>query len=219
MKVAHLVAGNTFPHKRELFNDGYQWNSKLKVWSKLLADDIDNQDSHELLSSLPGIEYKMVDYDCLREGNEKWLADEVSALKMKVKSTVDSFSYKSGDQIEIKAWLAKRIQKELNMDIFFRNLEIVSMKAETNKAILCTVKFVSDVAQGCHLCGRPLEDQISVATGIGPVCLNKIGIKRAKLEDAHKILEEINKLCEELGETPEIWIAKSQIKRDLGRRD
>jgi hypothetical protein len=55
---------------------------------------------------------------------------------------------------------------------------------------------VNLVATACCVCGRPLLDAESLATGIGPVCAEKTGYGREALEPA--VRSEVNRLVFEL---------------------
>lgn len=127
-----------------------------------------------------------------------------------------SFSIKPGDVLEIKAWIARRLQADNNMQYFFRNLEVTEVKNETAKAFQVNVKFVSRIITSCHICGRELDTDVSRATGIGPVCADKLGIARPTLETAHQTLEAIDVLCKNLGTIGPIWLPKSQVKTVTG---
>lgn len=125
-----------------------------------------------------------------------------------------AFSLNVGQTIEIKAWIARRIQADLNMDYFFRNLEIVDVANETAKAYQVTVKFVSKVVTSCHVCGRDLDTEVSKACGIGPVCADRLGLPRPTLERAEETLKALEALCGQLGTIGPIWLPKSQIKTE-----
>ncbi len=126
--------------------------------------------------------------------------------------TPKTFSMSQGQRIEVKAWLARRLQADLRMDFFFRDLEVVTVQNETLKAYHVTVKFVSQVVTNCHICGRDLDTEISRATGIGPVCADRLGIARPTLANANDTLKAIDELCSKIGSVGPIWIPKSQIK-------
>lgn len=121
------------------------------------------------------------------------------------------FTYKVGDKITIKKWIANKLAESQGMEFFFRNLEISEMLDETSRAIEIKVKFVSDIQNSCHMCGRSLDCEISRATGIGPVCIKKIGVKRPSKATAQEMLKAIDQLTERIGEIGPIWIPKSQI--------
>lgn len=121
------------------------------------------------------------------------------------------FSFQPGDQVEIKHFIAKRIAEENKVPHAFRNLEIVEIFRESAKAIQVRIKYVSKIATSCHLCGQPLDTEISRACGIGPVCAEKLGFKRPKLADAALILAELEKLAQQIGVLGPVWLAKSQI--------
>lgn len=125
------------------------------------------------------------------------------------------FSLKLGTKIEVKAWLARRLGRELNMEVFFRNLEVMEVCRETSKAYEVKVKFVSTIVTSCHVCGRELDTDVSRAVGIGPVCADKLGIPRPTLENAHETLKLIDAKCSEIGTLGPFWIPKSQIKNSM----
>lgn len=122
------------------------------------------------------------------------------------------YSIQPGAFIEVKAWIARRLQADLNMQYFFRNLEIVEIKNETAKAYQVQVKFVSKIVTSCHICGKELDTDVSRATGIGPTCAKRLGIPRPTLATANDTLALIDGLCQSLGVVGPIWIPKSQIK-------
>lgn len=123
-----------------------------------------------------------------------------------------NFTYKPGDRIEIKTWLAKKLGAQANIDIFFRNLEITQVLDESVRGVNCKIKFVSEVASACHICGLPLDTEISRACGIGPVCCGRLGIDRPDKYTAPQILAKIEEYAKKVGEIGPFWIAKSQIK-------
>ncbi len=122
------------------------------------------------------------------------------------------YSIASGQRIEVKAWIARRLQADLGLAFFFRNLEVVEVLNETFKAYQVKVKFVAQIVTSCHICGRDLDTEISRATGIGPVCADKMGLPRPTLATANETLKAIDALCQGIGAVGPIWVPKSQIK-------
>lgn len=122
------------------------------------------------------------------------------------------YSLKEGDNITISAKMARLKAEELKLDAFFRNLEVIKVEGETAKAIQVVVKFKSDIATSCHICGRGLDCDVSRATGIGPVCAKKLGFVRPTLKDAPKMLEAIDKYAERVGEIGPIWLPKYSLR-------
>lgn len=145
-------------------------------------------------------------------------AVENAMLKAAARQNVGlpEYSIQPGNILEIKAWIARRLQADQNLQYFFRNLEVTTVHNETPKAYQVSVKFVSRIVTSCHICGRELDTDVSRATGIGPVCADKLGIARPTLETAHKTLEAIDVLCKNLGTIGPIWLPKSQIKTQTG---
>jgi hypothetical protein len=139
-------------------------------------------------------------------------AIEKKALKLVTPVVQKEYSIKVGQRIEIKAWIARRLAADLGREFFFRNLEVTTVHNETAKAFQVSVKFVAQIVTSCHVCGRDLDTDVSRATGIGPVCADKIGLPRPTLVTAQETLASIDALCNQIGAVGPIWIPKSQIK-------
>jgi len=137
--------------------------------------------------------------------------------KVEVKSNPSKrYTYNVGDQLELKGFIAKALKKQLEMDIFFRNIEITKVEAESFGAVLISFRFLSKIAESCHSCGKALDDEVSKATGIGPICFKKLklAVKPTK-ENAHLIIKELERLIEFVGEVVPVWVPKSQIKQRI----
>ena len=122
-------------------------------------------------------------------------------------------TYKKGDEVEINAFIASQLKRQLNMDVFFRRLEVTESLNETYRAVQVKVKFITKVCADCNMCGIPLETEVSRACGIGPVCAKKLGISRLRVEDAQLVHAMIDEAGKRYGEIGPIWIPKSQIKK------
>ncbi len=121
------------------------------------------------------------------------------------------FSFVVGQEITIRKWFANAKASELGLQMFFRNLIIDSVDAETDKAVLVKVRFNSKVVTCCHICGLNLDNEISKACGIGPVCAKRLGFKRVTMNDAGAILARIEQEAQIAGVIGPIWIPKRQI--------
>lgn len=118
--------------------------------------------------------------------------------------------FKAGDVVEIKTWLAKKLAEQNDVVVFFRNLKIVEVHNATAKAMLVSVAFHSDVCTSCHVCGRTLTNDFSRATGIGPVCLERLGIEVENF-DIEATIAQMEIYAKERGNF-KIWLPFSQIK-------
>lgn len=149
-----------------------------------------------------------------RELSERQLQCVINGMHkaMQPKPPPSEPTLKAGALIEVKAFIARRLQSDLSMPYFFRNLSVVEVSKETSKAFQLKVSFVSRIVTSCHVCGRELDTDVSRATGIGPVCADRLGIKRPTLETANETLQAIDILCRNLGVVGPIWVPKSQIK-------
>jgi hypothetical protein len=105
------------------------------------------------------------------------------------------------------------MKEELKMDFFLRNLEVVEVLYESEKAYQVKVKFVSKIVSCCHVCGTNLEDEVSKLVGIGPSCSKKLGLRRPTKNDANAFMAEFEALITTVGIIGPIWVAKGQIKR------
>jgi hypothetical protein len=150
--------------------------------------------------------------------SEKQRACVERAINRQRSKEVVSGNYKPQDRITIKSWLARKLAEERNLKIFFRNLEIVEYHKETARAIETTVKFVSEVATCCHVCGRPLDTDVSRACGIGPICAVNIGLQQPTLDNAKDILKGLDEMAKTMGNI-RLWIPKSQIVSPFERDD
>lgn len=140
---------------------------------------------------------------------------QMSAADKFFNNTIDSkpkeFTYKPNQEITVRRWFAQSKSKETGIKIFFRNLILEEVLAETVKAIQVRVRFNSKIATCCHICGLGLDNEISKACGIGPVCAKRLGFGRVSLSDAGAILAKIEEEAKIAGVIGPIWIPKSQI--------
>ena len=117
-----------------------------------------------------------------------------------------------GKKVELKKWYGNILKDELGNDFAFRNVEIKKVYRETQKAILADFKFYGGIMCSCGVCGKTLTDEISKATGIGPVCAKKLGLPRPTLTNVKEVITELNKVVDAMPEVNKKWIPKSQIK-------
>lgn len=132
-------------------------------------------------------------------------------FNMSVEPVSKQFTYKPNDEITIRKWFANNKMKELNLKLFFRNLVIEEVLNETDRAVQVKVRFNSKITTCCHICGLNLDNEISKACGIGPVCAKRLGFKRVTIADAGAILQKIKEEAQIAGVIGPIWVPKSQI--------
>jgi len=122
--------------------------------------------------------------------------------------------YEKHNVIFTSRYLAEHFISSFDAKYFFRTLEIVKIEKEGFLGIEAYVKFYTEVCGQCLLCGRPLEDEFSKKTGIGPVCAKKkLGIKRTSVEDVEIARKKILEVAEKVGTIGPIFIPKNQIKK------
>jgi len=136
----------------------------------------------------------------------------VAALQTANEPVPVVFSKQKGDKLTIRKFFANAKAKELGYKVFFRNVIVEEVLAETKKAIQVRVSFDSKLSTYCICCGLNLDTEISKATGVGAVCAKKyLGLKRVSIADAPFVLARIEEETKALGITVPIWIPKSQM--------
>lgn len=115
--------------------------------------------------------------------------------------------------LEVSKWYATTVAKDHNVEVVFRNFKVLEVYRETAKAILVDIEFYAGISISCGICGAPLSNEISKATGIGPICASKMGLPRVSKVNAKEIVGALNRKCAQLGVFNNVWVAKSQIKR------
>lgn len=240
MKLGWIVMGQTFSHKDKLKEMGFWWHPNEKIWSKMMAEGGHDRQAHDeeesILKSMIGVTFAGVDYDCLREGNESWLLQEIKELKQekavipveqqkkwteKKQVEVENTEIASatlfhgntvevGEIIEIESWQARSIKKRSLKNFVCRNLRIIKIKKETDGAMLLEVENVAMISNSCMMCGRNLDTEVSRATGIGPLCAKKAGVKRYSLAQADGVLNELDEIARSEGPF-ECWVSKRAI--------
>lgn len=143
--------------------------------------------------------------------SDKQLAAAERFFNPETKQQVKEFTYKPQDAITIRKWFANGKMKELGLKLFFRNLIIEEVVNETAKAVQVKVRFNSKITTCCHICGLNLDNEISKATGIGPICAKRLGFGRVSMADADAILAKVEEEAKIAGVIGPIWIPKSQI--------
>jgi len=224
MKMVTVVYGDTYSHRDQLKDLGFKWHAGDKVWVAfwseessplrvLAIEDLSNQGVSVDHTTADWFIHTSVDPRAYKGISSPTGYQPPSTV---VKNTSSkNFTFVPGDQLELGGGFVRNIKRELEMEIFFCNVEVVEVLAETFKAVRARIKFVSKIAESCHMCGRSLDDEVSKATGVGPICIKRLGIKKASVENAHLIIAELDRLVEHLGVTGPFWIPKSQIKRRL----
>jgi hypothetical protein len=207
-----IVLGNSYAIKNELKERfRFQFDFNNKVWFKSTL-----QDKYWFYEQ--AIEALASDVNCA------WVSDinNISEAKKLVREIQDAKPKAEvapheldGAVLEMSSWYAKQFKENQNTQYAFRNLKINKVIRETQKALQVDAEFFSGIASTCGVCGRELNNDISRATGIGPVCAAKIGLGRPTMAKAKEVVAELEKLSAAQGEFKEVWIPRSQIKNTI----
>ena len=169
---------------------------------------VENKDISKVLDSLEGnIKIKLTPTQ--KEQKVK------NSFTLREDAVVDkcSLSY----NILVKPWMTQKSTPGFNFMLTWNNdipmpLRIMSGKInkETPGMYNMSLHGIPTKTGTCSVCGRTLTNPISRLYGIGPECMNKVGIfSDITIEEAKDKLEEINNRIINIKWTG--WIAKSAI--------
>lgn len=210
-----VIYGNTFSinPRLKLYGFTFDWNNKY--WYKLASEQY----------------YKICERDLSNEDIAVFHVSDLSQVPRMIKDFND-FKKEVGQQeevkpiqghklsnkvVEVSKWFSTKLKEQKNLKFAFRNLTILNIYKETPNAYLVDCEYFGGVGKSCGCCGRDLDNKISIATGIGPVCAERIGMPRVKtLEEAQIIIDEMSKMSKDVGVIKQVWIPKSQIRAILG---
>lgn len=120
--------------------------------------------------------------------------------------------------IVISTGAARRIKKSNDFEFAPTTITITKFHGQTNKAILVSGTLTEGHAGVCKCCGSTLTGEISKATGLGPVCSEKLSIRYIKnISELAVYKKRLQRRINEIGEL-KFWVPKSQIingKSDL----
>lgn len=206
---AVVLLGNTYKYKETLKQYNWKFNFDNKVWFK---DLIDLENSSVLINQMKSL---FQDIDACYISDMNYLKEylELEKTESNIKEPIES--HFTGKVIEVTNWYAKIFKNNNNTNFIFRNFTILNVYVETQKALLVDLEFFGGIASCCGVCGRSLDNDVSIATGIGPICASKIGLPRPTLENAKDIIKLMEEMSEKQGIFQGIWIPKSQIKNIL----
>ena len=124
-------------------------------------------------------------------------------------------SVKVSKDIVVKKWFARNLQKERGLEFAPFTLTITEIYDESARAVKATVKMTSGEVSVCRCCGAALKDEKSQATGLGPVCSKKLGVKYiTNMADVTRFKADLAKRIAAIGSF-EVWIPKSQVVSGL----
>ena len=218
-----VIAGNTYNHRIVLKELGFraikiegQWlqyrrvlEDKLNHWKK----EIESKDSSLVV-------FKANNYNHWSEIESLLkprlaLVKEALELEREINPPTEPTGIEVSSFIEVKKWYAGIVKDELNLGFMFRNWRVKKIYRETQKAVLVDAEAFGGILTSCGVCGRKLDNKISKATGIGPICAEKIGLERPTMENAKEIVEELEKKVKALKPITKKWIPKSQISKGV----
>ena len=116
-----------------------------------------------------------------------------------------------GKVLEVTKWYGEIVKTEFNLEVIFRNIKVTKVHRETSKAIEADFELFGGIARSCGICGRSLDNEISKASGIGPICAQKFGFPRPTLESAKEIQKMLEEKFKQSGTIERKWIPKSQV--------
>ena len=116
-----------------------------------------------------------------------------------------------GDTIKLRRGIATRIKKNYQMKFHPILVDVTQITGISDKALKLKAKLTKENGGICRCCGKTLTDEVSIITGIGPICSKMVGVEQPKRKDAIvEYVAELNKKIDEIGEF-EFWIPKKSI--------
>lgn len=174
---------------------------------KVNGETIQNQNIAQVLDDLTGnIQIHLKPVENARVRNAFTLKQEAVRDETKVQYNV-----------LVKPWMTQKSNGTFNFMMTWNNdvpmpLRFMSgnINKETQGMFNMTLHGVAQKTNMCSVCGRTLTNPISRLFGIGPECMQKVGVfADISIEEAEQKLDEINKRIESLTWTG--WIAKSAV--------
>lgn len=171
------------------------------------GETIQNQNIAQVLDNLTGnIQIHLKPTENARVRNAFTLKQEAVRDKTKVQYNV-----------LVKPWMTQKSNGTFNFMMTWNNdvpmpLRFMcgNINKETQGMFNMTLHGVAQKTNMCSVCGRTLTNPISRLFGIGPECMQKVGVfADISIEEAEQKLDEINKRIESLTWTG--WIAKSAV--------
>jgi hypothetical protein len=208
-----IVLGNSYDVKDSLksrFN--FKFDFEQKIWFRPVL-----QDKYWFFEQAVEALSKNISCAWVQDINK---LDEAKKLVREIESlnttTVEVPAHRlDGSIFEMSAWYARAFKENNNTAYAFRNLKISKVKRETAKAYQVDAEFFSGIASTCGVCGRELSNDVSRATGIGPICAQKIGLPRPTMESAKETVKLMEQMSKAQGIFTDVWVPKSQIKHTL----
>ena len=201
-----VILGNSYPIKNTLKTKGFRFDGLNKLWFKSATDLSAQKALSEELESEGVLVAFTSSLESLRTLSRAMRESTREAREPEIAHRL------TGSILEMSKWYATKFHEQHGTRFAFRNLKVLKVKAETPRAYLMEVEFFGGISSSCGCCGKALRDRFSIATGIGPVCAERLGIPRATEDQAHLVIEQMARICREAGTFREVWIPKSQIK-------
>lgn len=189
---------------KERFGFKFDWDNK--VWFKPVS--IDKYTFFE-----KAIESMNDNIDCFWVSSLSLVSDvkkEIVQKEVEVKPHA-----LDGSVFEVTKWYANTFKDNHGAKFAFRNIKIKKVYIETDRAYQVDAEYFGGVGRCCGICGRGLDNAISKACGIGPICAEKIGMDRPTMETAQETLKKMELISKQQGSFNKVWIPKSQIKEVL----
>ncbi len=207
-----LVVGYTYPlNARFKAMDGWKFNFPTKTWWKLASADTLNSWKKLLESKDISVVHATSNDEATMNKFQKLHAEAKAIEEEIMDEPIESIL--TNNIIEVKPWYATAFARDHGVTVPFRNMKVVAVYKENAKSYLMDVEFFAGISFSCGVCGAALSNQVSQATGIGPVCAQRFGLPRMTMKNAKEVVAKIQEKCAVYSTFKKVWIPKSQIKR------
>lgn len=126
--------------------------------------------------------------------------------------------YTVGSLFYVSKNIAKQMSQKFGMSFNYRRIEVIECVRETEKAVLLTFRYTPKFSKICNVCGLHLDNERSVATGIGPICAEKLGLDQYDKKLAKEIISDVESKLQLIGQKQE-WFPKRSLRSEMEGAD
>lgn len=117
--------------------------------------------------------------------------------------------------VVVSRGVARGIKQANKLSFLPITLTVNTLHAQTDKAVEISARLTTGTVHICRCCGASLTDWKSQATGMGPVCSKKLGVKYiTKKSDIARFQKELEERVKAIGDL-RFWAPKSKFKEGI----
>lgn len=124
-----------------------------------------------------------------------------------------------GETVMVGRKVGQQLKEKYGLKFNPMVIDLTKLLSVTPKAVKFAGKMTVKRNNVCLVCAKTLTDEFSMATNMGKICANHVGVPYiTDVNQVDKFRDEYLKRVEEIGEM-EFWVPKSQIKKWEGKTE